>query len=391
MKFRGFSLKSHNWNLTKEKYWTDKLREWKKACTNRYRIAAAASSSNYPAARLLVNKCVYFMTNWGLSICIGLQSTFVLVIQICMLYPVWGLRALMKRPCCRVPTTPAVAISQIEDLSGYVLQLDDEMKASPEVVEQISRSMKFRIESAKDKENNKVFNNNLLELLAAKRPDDDGFKGVEIFDDDDDQIKLSSSWSVPVITLASIAISSVPGIAKDQVQSLIQAIDEALLCIHPVEESFDRANEFVNIRKAATTLWVDAKATTTGAHTIDFPNDDQSSSSSSAAGLLMRRIKRSISSKYPEEIQTNERFFRLLRSMIADVLVACFSNLPRVVMMKCHANEIEKREASVEAAVKLLVQSTKIIEKLEECQLPAGLDPDKMASIEEWIIHLKQP
>lgn len=50
---------------------------------------------------------------------------------------------------------------------------------------------------------------------------------------------------------------------------------------------------------------------------------------------------------------------------------------------------IEKREDSIEAAAKLLGSTTKIINKLEAHDLP-NMDPDKMAFIDEWCIHMKK-
>ncbi|MFS7944228.1 hypothetical protein Hanom_Chr06g00509591 [Helianthus anomalus] len=75
--------------------------------------------------------------------------------------------------------------------------------------------------------------------------------------------------------------------------------------------------------------------------------------------------------------------------MIADILVACLTNIPRAIAMRCHESAIEKREASVAAAVDLLGRTTKIIEKLE--RHVTNMDQDKMTHIDEWHIHLRQP
>lgn len=61
--------------------------------------------------------------------------------------------------------------------------------------------------------------------------------------------------------------------------------------------------------------------------------------------------------------------FANLSSMIADILAACLTNLPRVIVMKCHENAIEKREASVEAAAQLLGETTQIINSLQDREL----------------------
>lgn len=62
---------------------------------------------------------------------------------------------------------------------------------------------------------------------------------------------------------------------------------------------------------------------------------------------------------------SEEQLFGLLSSLIADILAACLTNIPRVITMKCHESAIEKREASVEVAAKLLGRTTQIIQRLE--------------------------
>ncbi|MFS7944213.1 hypothetical protein Hanom_Chr06g00509401 [Helianthus anomalus] len=75
--------------------------------------------------------------------------------------------------------------------------------------------------------------------------------------------------------------------------------------------------------------------------------------------------------------------------MITDILVACLTNIPRAIAMRCHESAIEKGEASVAAAINLLGRTSKIIEKLE--RYVPSMDQDKMAYIDQWRIHLKQP
>nr|GEX83656.1 hypothetical protein CTI12_AA562090 [Tanacetum cinerariifolium] len=86
---------------------------------------------------------------------------------------------------------------------------------------------------------------------------------------------------------------------------------------------------------------------------------------------------------------SEEQLFALLNGMIADILSACFTNLPRVITMNCHESVIEKREARIKGAAMLLGKTTKIIERLEKLELPS-MDPDRMAYIDEWRIYLKQ-
>nr|GEX12514.1 ribonuclease H-like domain-containing protein [Tanacetum cinerariifolium] len=84
-----------------------------------------------------------------------------------------------------------------------------------------------------------------------------------------------------------------------------------------------------------------------------------------------------------------EQLFVLLNGMIVDILSACFTNIPQVITMKCHETVIEKREASVKAAAELLGKTKKILERLETLELPS-MDDDKMAYIDEWVLHFNQ-
>ncbi|KAM0014167.1 hypothetical protein Hdeb2414_s0037g00732671 [Helianthus debilis subsp. tardiflorus] len=88
------------------------------------------------------------------------------------------------------------------------------------------------------------------------------------------------------------------------------------------------------------------------------------------------------------EIIEAELFTRL-SDMIADILAACLTNIPRVVIMKCHESAIERREDSVIDAVNLLGRTSEIIKRLET-RVP-NMDQDKMAFIDEWRLHLRQP
>ncbi|GJS71649.1 hypothetical protein Tco_0704490 [Tanacetum coccineum] len=72
-----------------------------------------------------------------------------------------------------------------------------------------------------------------------------------------------------------------------------------------------------------------------------------------------------------------------ISNMIADILCACFTNLPCVIKTMCHHDAIEKREDSVRSAAQLLGRSRKILEILNTRKLP-NLDVDSMAYIGKW-------
>ncbi|GJY64324.1 hypothetical protein Tco_0465784 [Tanacetum coccineum] len=79
----------------------------------------------------------------------------------------------------------------------------------------------------------------------------------------------------------------------------------------------------------------------------------------------------------------DKQLLEWISNMIADILCACFTNLPCVIKMMCHHDAIEKREDSVRSAAQLLGRSRKILEVLDTRQLP-NIDVDSMADIGRW-------
>ncbi|KAJ0736120.1 hypothetical protein HanPI659440_Chr11g0439981 [Helianthus annuus] len=99
----------------------------------------------------------------------------------------------------------------------------------------------------------------------------------------------------------------------------------------------------------------------------------------------MYRISRTIllrcdeQEKWPED----EELFEWISTIIADVLFACFTNLPRVIEIKCHHQEIKKRGGNIRNAAQLLGKSKNILKVLKSRQLP-NIDLDSRAYIDKW-------
>ncbi|MFS8014751.1 hypothetical protein Hanom_Chr15g01348201 [Helianthus anomalus] len=110
------------------------------------------------------------------------------------------------------------------------------------------------------------------------------------------------------------------------------------------------------------------------------------------AANSMYRITQAILLRFQSNTEpiTKKQLFSHLNKMIADIFCACFTNLPRVITMRCHESVIEKREASVRVAAKLYGKTAKIIEKLEKCDKVPSMDEDKMAYIDEWRLYMQQ-
>ncbi|GKD54535.1 hypothetical protein Tco_1287922, partial [Tanacetum coccineum] len=249
----------------------------------------------------------------------------------------------------------------------------------------------------------------------------------EKFDTDQVQplhfVELVNSWSLPIVTLTCIAVV-LPHIPKDIVENLVKSVGEGLSYIHLVEESLNLSSEYVNNQKATITIWhevennckwlknslsKDAFKGKTAPEILNWFADKAEEIvievNKSSNGIMMQnsipkeliasnsmyRIARTILHRDQSNTEPLgiEHLFALLNGMIADILSACFTNIPQVIKMKCHESVIEKREASVKDAAKLLGKTTKIIERLETIKLPS-MDDDKMAYIDEWRLHFNQ-
>lgn len=75
--------------------------------------------------------------------------------------------------------------------------------------------------------------------------------------------------------------------------------------------------------------------------------------------------------------------FEKLSIMIADILGACLTNLPRVIIRKCYCSAIEERDKSVRRAARLLGETEEILAILKQHELPS-LSGDRAAYIDEW-------
>nr|GEW93317.1 reverse transcriptase domain-containing protein [Tanacetum cinerariifolium] len=70
----------------------------------------------------------------------------------------------------------------------------------------------------------------------------------------------------------------------------------------------------------------------------------------------------------------------------SDILAACLTNLPQVIVTRCHECVIEKRESSVNATAQLLGETTQIMNTLQHKELP-DLDPAELPLIDKWQVE----
>ncbi|XP_076911380.1 uncharacterized protein LOC143569313 [Bidens hawaiensis] len=305
-----------------------------------------------------------------------------------------------------------------KDLSMYVLQLQDDMELSMRTLESISKSVNHVIQKAE-----KHKPNYLMELLEAYSD----FEGVGKYDMHQvsplTEEKYVDCWSLPVVTLTAIAMS-LPNIQKDIVDRLLMSVSEGLTYVTHIVETLNASEEYVSIQKAATMLWLEvevyhkwlgyklpyphlqvnatkeivqwfsdtAKNMVTKVENNNMKDSDDNTMYMSASANSMYRITQTILVSYHDEIDqiSQEELFMQLSLMISNILAACLTNLPRVIVMKCHTSVIEKREASVHTAARLLGETMQIVNSLQDRVLPM-LNPDELALIDKWrdcFLHL---
>ncbi|KAD3641920.1 hypothetical protein R6Q59_004523 [Mikania micrantha] len=400
-----------------DKYWTQKLHEWKQSP-----MVSFLSNSRRSRSLILCSKYT------SLSLCIAFQKVIIISCKMIWLIVITvPLSVLSFLTCLKSlkakwfdPTIASNTDDIDEDLSNYVVQMNNDMKLAEKTLKRIAKSMSYFILKAEKEQND-----SLLELLRKST----GFEGVVIFDTDLVQPllcdELVNSWSLPIVTLACIAIA-LPNIRKVEVESLVRSVVEGLSFTHLVEESLNNESKYVNIRKTSLTLWHefeynckwldhplanDVFKGKTATKIIKWFSDkakeivtdfkERESADEEFAENLphtliaansMYRITQTILVRCQSKIEiriTKKQLFAHLSGMIADIFCACFTNIPRVITMRCQESVIEKREASVKVAARLLGNTRKIIERLEASDIPS-MEDEKKAYIDEWRLYLKQ-
>ncbi|XP_058222557.1 uncharacterized protein LOC131332380 isoform X1 [Rhododendron vialii] len=239
------------------------------------------------------------------------------------------------------------------------------------------------------------------------------YKGVA----DIDSCQVLNSWTMPVVTLTSIAVA-LPNVESQAVDRLISSVSEGLVYAGLVEESFSsKAENMMNLKCATDVVWVEVelyrkwlgkdlrklsleRKTIEGTlqtlvdiakkSVIEYQKSTTGSPNVLAANS-MYKISQTILKDYEGNTDADKdgNFFEQLSVMIADIFGACLSNLSSVVIRKCHCSAIEEREKSVRRAARLLGEIEEILEILGNKQL-ACLSGDRAADIEQGHVYKMQ-
>ncbi|PWA27172.1 hypothetical protein CTI12_AA627870 [Artemisia annua] len=349
------------WNHIKvfivESYWTQKLYDWKQS-------SIPFSVSSRKTKIFIHNIKVIF-----LIICIGLQKTVVVACKMIALIPIFFVICVLFCIRCwkwfkAMFSDSSIVLGQnseqqenFNDLRRYVLQLQGDMELAERTLKGITKSFNLVIRKG-EKQQSK----NLMKLLEESS----GFEGVGKYKNhripslpDEEYL---NSWSLTVISLTAIAIS-LPKLQNDIIDRLLSSVSEGLIYVTLVEESLNATDKYVSTQKAAKVLWLEvevsnkwvgnnlknhvpevnaaglilqwfkntAKNMVTEVQVIDIRSANDNSMYRSICANSMYRITESILLSYQTNIDelSQEDLFTELSSMIADILAACLTNLPK--------------------------------------------------------------
>nr|XP_043609037.1 uncharacterized protein LOC122580955 [Erigeron canadensis] len=303
------------------------------------------------------------------------------------------------------------ATSEFERYITYVVQIEEEAELS----ENISRSALNSINRLLQESENYV-PSNLIKLLQKS----EGFSGVIEFVDDEVPTLLNEEetrycWSLETVTLTSFAIA-IPNIDDGNLKALLASMKEGLEFSRHIEESLNTNGDLVKARKAAKRIWPEIELYRRWLKTNLQKNACKGCTSkeiiqhlADEAEKVVKQVKSckkgslddsmykyiAANSMYrtsqtilrycdaQENWPTDEELFQRISTMIADILCACFTNLPRVITLKCHHKAMEKRIESIWSAAQLLGRSKQILKILEARQLP-NLDLHSRVYLHMW-------
>nr|XP_043612038.1 uncharacterized protein LOC122583727 [Erigeron canadensis] len=360
-----------------EKQWIERLEQWKRIHVR----------SHIPGRHC--KKVFHLVKNMILNICIALQivaavicKTFCLVPRcfLILFFYCWYLCKLLLKRFKWGSKNDYVSEEEVEK-AKYVMLAEEEANLSERILTNMLQSITKLIKVSAEKEPK-----NLMKLLDKST----GFNGVIKFDNDEVPPlypeEVQNCWSLVAVTLMTIAIA-LPNISNSHVKELLASMREGLQIVRNIEETLNENADFVGARKAARRLWKDVELYNKWLH-IDLQQKFSKSKStkkilqwlgdeavknvidfkSCKKGSLNRSVHNFIASSSMYRISqtillhcnkqdnwpNDGELFEWMSTMIADVLCACFTNLPRVIKMKCHHDATEKRGDTIQIAAQLL-------------------------------------
>ncbi|KAI3711662.1 hypothetical protein L1987_70201 [Smallanthus sonchifolius] len=352
-----------------ESYWTWKLSEWK-----RYSIRFPFRSHKRNVILKNLKSLIFHLS-------IQIQEGVVVVCKIIALIPFFIMICVF--PCFWFCSSRE-STKNLEK-SPYVLHLGNEPELAKQTLKGLTKSMNELIKKGEKKKPN-----NLTNLIKEKPAI--GFQGAP-----------RDNWSLDVVNLTTIVVT-LHKIKKVEDDSFLKSVREGLEYVTLIEKNLKATGDYVNsIRKSAETLWeevdfrhkwlgIKLEDITSKVNAVDCEEDvtmqivklffERAEEIKKVVGCTdggglnddfkFRSICANSMSSITEAIIHDDKeshkksFDEVISSRIAEIFVECLTNLPQVIANKCHTDVIEKREASVEAAARLLGETKKIIEILQD-------------------------
>ncbi|KAH6770637.1 hypothetical protein C2S52_015440 [Perilla frutescens var. hirtella] len=398
-------------------YWTQMMVEWRESSLPMQIRDRKWRKFLHKAKGLILSYLV------GVQILIVVCSTGVRYIFFCVASPVFScfhclrkLRSILNSSQSQVH---GISESQTEiqteiDLSRYVLLLEGEAVLPQKIQVNICKEVDKLIRTGK-----KQKPENLISLLHKVG----NFKVLK--EVDKNQVASLHSqeppkcWSLPLVTLTSIAIA-LPNIPKKDVSWLIRSVDEGLFYVKLIEKTMDKKGNLVNSRNAADVIWVGVElyrkwqdndlheTSLKGRNSketlqelsnkaeqaiVDFKREVKDFLMENplnwpvkaiAANSMYRICQRLLKAYEGDYLQADERLFKQLTNMIANIMAACLTNLMRVIIIKCHRKDIKMKEKNVRQAALLLGETEEILQILKQHRTTRRSDPNESEFIEKW-------
>ncbi|KAF8380491.1 hypothetical protein HHK36_027978 [Tetracentron sinense] len=416
--------RSYKMEFKVENFWVQRMVQWKECPTALFICGRQ------------FRKFFHDTKNLCLDFCIGTQTVIVLVsksVQLTSILFVSLVSMFLSCCCCccckglseKIQCNISASKNESEldsqpskklNMSRFVLHLEGEEK----LVELIMNSCDATYHWIR--RGNKKQPHYLIKLLE-KSTASQGFKGVGEFDNDQVPSLHSEEppncWALPVVTLTSI-ILALPNMDHDVINGFVRGVSEGLRYVRLIEDNLDANGGCINIRKAADIVWlridlynqwqdeklhkmalegqspkeiIERLADAGKNRVMEFKNSSRYVCVKEnplewpikvIAANSMYRLSQAILQDYDRcGYQMVERLFERLSVMTSDILGACLTNLPRVISMKCYSPAIEEGERNIREATCLLGETEEILKTLEQQGL-SGMDPDQIASIDNW-------
>ncbi|CAA2956575.1 uncharacterized protein LOC111391085 [Olea europaea subsp. europaea] len=402
--------KSFKTDLKIETYWIQRLvdlresplplqvrhRKWKKFL--------------HDVKRLLLNCCL------GLQYLLVWASKLVLLISASFFHGIKKLKIFVIGASDDTGGSESGGDAQL-DLTRYVLLLQGEPGIPKKTLKNIGDEVDKVMEKGK-----KQKPINLIELLHKSN----NFNGVREFDNNQVPSLHSQEppniWSLPLVTLTCIAIA-LPNVSDDNANQLVRCVGEGLTLLKHIDKSLDKNGDLAIIKNAADVEWVgvdfnckwqnkDLRKISRQSKTSKEPLEELSNDAERTVKKFLSEVNDFLMVKplnWPARIiaansmyrisrtillaignnETDDGLFDHLSLMIADILAASLTNLPHVIITKCHHHSLKERQKSVRQAALLLGETEEILQILQQREIPS-FDPDRAAYIDEWHTFIKE-